>query len=84
MNLVQRSISNGGNLVPLIIPAHVSDGMGLMNPSIFIDDDGDILVNIRRVNYTLYHSEKDLHVETGIDLTVGDGKTLVIDSLLLP
>jgi hypothetical protein len=33
--------------------------MGLMNPSIFIDDDGDILVNIRHVNYTLYHSEHD-------------------------
>jgi hypothetical protein len=30
-----------------------------MNPSIFVDDDGDILVNIRHVNYTLYHSEKD-------------------------
>lgn len=28
-----------------------------MNPSIFIDDDGDILVNLRHVNYTLYHSE---------------------------
>lgn len=28
-----------------------------MNPSIYIDDDGDILVNLRHVNYTLYHSE---------------------------
>jgi hypothetical protein len=28
-----------------------------MNPSIFIDSDGDILVNLRHVNYTLYHSE---------------------------
>jgi hypothetical protein len=28
-----------------------------MNPSIFIDDDGDILVNLRHVNYTLYHAE---------------------------
>jgi hypothetical protein len=28
-----------------------------MNPSIFIDDEGDILVNLRHVNYTLYHSE---------------------------
>ena len=30
-----------------------------MNPSIFIDSDGDILVNIRHVNYTLYHSEAE-------------------------
>lgn len=28
-----------------------------MNPSVFVDDDGDILVNLRHVNYTLYHSE---------------------------
>jgi hypothetical protein len=28
--------------------------------------------------------EKDLHVETGVVLTVGDGKTLVVNSLLLP
>ena len=28
-----------------------------MNPSVFIDPDGDILVNVRVVNYILYHSE---------------------------
>lgn len=59
MNLVQRSISNGGNLVPLIIPAEQTGGTGLMNPSIFIDDDGDILCILRHINYTLYHSEND-------------------------
>ena len=59
MNLVQRSISNGGNLVPLIIPAEETGGTGLMNPSIFIDDDGDILCILRHINYTLYHSEND-------------------------
>lgn len=30
-----------------------------MNPSVFIDEDGDILVNLRHVNYTLYHAEND-------------------------
>ena len=30
-----------------------------MNPSIFIDNDGDILVNVRVVNYILYHSENE-------------------------
>ena len=59
MNLVQKSVSQGGKLVPLILPHNLTSGMGLMNPSIFVDDDGDILVNIRHVNYTLYHSEKD-------------------------
>ena len=55
MNLVQRALSHGGRLAPIVIPEGASSG--LMNPSIFIDDDGDILVNLRHVNYTLYHSE---------------------------
>jgi hypothetical protein len=59
MNLVHKSVSQGGKLSPLILPHSLTSGMGLMNPSIFIDDDGDILVNIRHVNYTLYHSEHD-------------------------
>lgn len=59
MNLVHKSVSQGGKLAPLILPHGLTSGMGLMNPSIFIDDDGDILVNIRHVNYTLYHSEGD-------------------------
>ena len=59
MNLVQKSVQNGGKLKPLIIPADVTNGTGLMNPSIFIDDDGDILCILRHINYTLYHSEND-------------------------
>ena len=59
MNLVQKSVSQGGKLAPLILPHSTTSGMGLMNPSIFVDNDGDILVNIRHVNYTLYHSERD-------------------------
>jgi len=57
MNLVQRSVLQGGKLAPLVIPQGLTSGTGLMNPSIFIDDDGDILVNLRHVNYSLYHSE---------------------------
>jgi hypothetical protein len=30
-----------------------------MNPSIFLDTDGDLIVNVRCVNYTLYISEED-------------------------
>ena len=55
MNLIQRSVSQGGKLAPLVIPEGASSG--LMNPSIFIDNDGDILVNLRHINYTLYHAE---------------------------
>jgi hypothetical protein len=55
MNLVEKAVANGGKLAPLVI----SETFGAMNPSVFIDDDGDILVNIRVVNYTLYHSENN-------------------------
>lgn len=57
MNLVQRAVEAGGKLAPIVIPHGLTNGTGLMNPSVFIDNDGDILVNLRHVNYTLYHSE---------------------------
>ena len=56
-NLIQQSLDNGGQIYPLIIPSEYTNGTGIMNPSILIDNDGDILVNLRHVNYTLYHSE---------------------------
>jgi hypothetical protein len=59
MNMVQRAVAHGGKLAPLVIPNGLTSGTGLMNPSVFIDDDGDILVNLRHVNYTLYHSENN-------------------------
>jgi len=52
-------VSKGGRLKPLIIPAELTNGLGVLNPSLFVDEDGDILVNLRLVNYTLYHSEND-------------------------
>lgn len=55
MNLVERAVNNGGVLAPLVVP----NTFGAMNPSVFIDNDGDILVNIRNVNYTLVHSENN-------------------------
>lgn len=57
MNLVQKAVFSGGKLAPLVIPYGLTSGTGLMNPSVFLDDDGDILVNLRHTNYTLYHSE---------------------------
>jgi hypothetical protein len=54
--LVKMAVDHGGSLHPLIIPADQTSGTGLMNPSIYVDGDR-LLVNIRHVNYTLYHSE---------------------------
>ena len=58
-NFVKLALDNGGSIHPLIIPAEITNGTGLMNPSVFIDDD-KILVNLRHVNYTFYHSEEKL------------------------
>jgi hypothetical protein len=59
MNLVHKSVSRGGKLAALVIPPTLTSGTGQCNPSVFIDDDGDILVNLRHINYTLYHAEKN-------------------------
>jgi hypothetical protein len=59
-NLAKLALDNGGAIRPLIIPAHLTEGTGLMNPSMFIDEDGKIKVNLRHVNYTFYHSEAKL------------------------
>ena len=58
-SLSKYSLENGGSIHPLILPADKTNGTGLMNPSI-INDKGRLIVNIRHVNYTFYHSEKKL------------------------
>jgi hypothetical protein len=56
MNFVKYVLENGGTIKPLIIPAELTDGTGLCNPSVFVEND-KILVNLRHIQYTLYHSE---------------------------
>ena len=60
-NFAQYCLKSGGVVKPLIIPSDFTNGTGLFNPSVFIDDDGTILVNIRHCQYTLYHSETGKH-----------------------
>lgn len=55
-SLSKYALNNGGSIHPLILPTSLTNGTGLMNPSILVDN-GKILVNIRHVNYTFYHSE---------------------------
>lgn len=57
VSLAQYALEHGGKLRPLVIPAELTQGTGLMNPSI-LNDNGKLLVNLRHVNYTFYHSEK--------------------------
>lgn len=55
-NFVKLAIENGGVIKPLLINAEDLCGPSLTNPSVMIINDR-IIVNIRNVNYTLYHSE---------------------------
>lgn len=57
---VSRILDSGGIIKPLIVDSSLTNGTGLFNPSIFIDFDGKIYVNVRHCQYTLYHSEKNL------------------------
>lgn len=50
-------LNRGGSLHPLLLPTSVTGNeTGIMNPSIFRRN-GKNLLNIRHVNYILYHSE---------------------------
>lgn len=57
MNFVKLALENGGSIHPLVISSSDLKGPSLTNPSIY-NDNGKILVNLRNINYTLYHSEK--------------------------
>lgn len=58
-NLVKNILNNGGDIYPLVLPSELTNGTGLMNPSVMVKE-GKIFVVIRHVNYTFYHSEKKL------------------------
>jgi len=55
-NFVKIALENGGSIHPLIIPSEDLKGPALTNPTIY-NDNGKIIVNLRNINYTLYHSE---------------------------
>lgn len=56
--LATYALKRGGTLHPVLLPKSVlGNETGIMNPSIFLNDDGRLLLNIRHVNYILYHSE---------------------------
>ena len=67
-NFVKLALQDGGAIKPLIVPANITKGTGLMNPSIF-NDGGKLKVVIRHVNYTFYHSENKLFLHPWGPLT---------------
>lgn len=56
-NLAKLAIESGGSIHPLLIDSNNTGGTGLTNPSIFLYNN-KLLINLRHVEYTLYHSEK--------------------------
>ena len=62
-NLCNRALENGGSVNYLIIPSNITEGLGLTNPSMFYKD-GIYLLNLRHVQYTLYHSEGQQQFQT--------------------
>lgn len=63
MNIAKDIISKEGKIYPLLVPVENTKGSSLTNPSI-LNYDGKILVNLRNLNYILYHAEtnKNEHV----------------------
>jgi hypothetical protein len=55
-NFAKLAIDDGGQIVPLLVPSDRMIGPSLTNPSI-LNYNGKLLVNLRNVNYVLYHAE---------------------------
>lgn len=55
-NFVKSVLAEGGTIHQLMINSADSSGLGLCNPSIFVDR-GELWLILRNVNYTLYHCE---------------------------
>jgi tetratricopeptide (TPR) repeat protein len=62
-NLCQLALQNGGSVNYLTIPGNITEGLGLTNPSILYQD-GMYLLNLRHVQYALYHSEGEQKYQT--------------------
>lgn len=52
----KKVLENGGIVKPLLIPHEFLNGPSLCNPSI-LNNGGELIVNLRNINYVLYHSE---------------------------
>lgn len=62
-NLCELVLANGGSVNYLMLPAKITEGLGLTNPSVFYIDNKYIL-NLRHVQYALYHSEGSQQYQT--------------------
>lgn len=59
-NFVEIAVLEGGTIRPLLLDPNLTNGTALFNPSLWIEND-TIYLNIRHCQYTLYHSELNIH-----------------------
>lgn len=62
-SLCKLALEHGGFVQELVIPAELSNGTGLTNPSLLVED-GKYILNLRHVQYSLYHSEGEQKYQT--------------------
>lgn len=62
-NFCKLALEHGGFVQELTIPADVSEKTGLTNPTLIVENDKYIL-NLRHVQYSLYHSEGEQKYQT--------------------
>jgi beta-1,4-mannosyl-glycoprotein beta-1,4-N-acetylglucosaminyltransferase len=58
-NFVHQALQAGGRIRPLLVPSGMTNGTGLFNPTVLVQND-DVMVNIRHCQYTLLHMERNL------------------------
>lgn len=57
VSFIRYVLERGGRIKPLILPPSETNGTGLCNPSLVVD--GEVIkLNLRHVQYTMFHSEK--------------------------
>ena len=59
-NFIKYCLSNGASLNTLLVNPNETKGMGLCNPSVFIEEDGTVKFIIRNVNYMLWACDNSL------------------------
>lgn len=59
-NFVKYCLDNGGHIRSLLIPAKDIINPSLTNPTI-LNHNNEIIINLRNVNYILYHAEKNIN-----------------------
>jgi len=56
ISFIRYVLERGGRIKPLLLPPEETNGTGLCNPSVIVHE-GMIMLNLRHVQYTMFHSE---------------------------